>query len=147
MSKSIAKSVQCRYLKRTNMIKSSNFEMNLDTLKALSYNWWVFCTKVNGLIILNNSSYSSSTHKHQSKALKVLNYETDLTLRYTRESLSNLEGALNSEIDGTRSEIRKLIASIRKPRSWKSTNLERRKDISKLLKHINKVQSTKKAVL
>ena len=149
MTKAIAKSVKCRYVKRDNTIKSSNFSMDLDTLDAYSYDWWLFCTKVNDLVIFNNSSYSATTHKHQAKAFKVLGYVTDLTLRHTRGSLSEnkLGETLDNEISNVRLEIRALIKTIRRPRTHKAKNNERKQVIGELLKHISKVQSTKKAVL
>ena len=144
MSQLIAKTVQCRYLKRTNTIKSSNFEMNLDTLDAYSYDWWLFCTKANGKVIFNHTTYSPPTCKHQGKAFKVLGYECDLELSHTRKSLSNLNIALDDEIHNVKRGIMELIKTIRKPRTRKSTNLKRKEKITQLLKHISKVRSIKK---
>jgi len=136
-----------RYVKRDNSIKSSNFEMNLNTLNAYSYNWWLFCTRFNGKVIFNNTTYSMSTCKHQNKAWRVLNYQSDLTLVNTRKSLSDLQGALNDEIKNTKAGILELINTIRKPRTRKSTNQERRKKINAMIKHIYKVRKFKSEVL
>lgn len=141
--KELTKRTKTRYLKRTNEIKSSNFSMNLTTLDAYSYDWWLFCTKVNSKVVFNHSHYSMSTCKHQGKALTALNYKYDLKLRFTRKSLSNLPAALENEIQNTKYEIASLIKAIRKPRSRKSTNEERKKTITNLLHHIDQVRKLK----
>lgn len=145
--KQITKSTSTRYLKRANAIKSSNFYMELDTLKAYSYNWWLFCTTVNGKVIFNNTTYSATTCKHQGKALAVLDYETDLTLRRTTKNLTDLPIALDNEIDNTKYEISQLIATIKKPRTHKAKNDERRESIKQLLEHIGRVRAFKAEVL
>lgn len=147
MSKELAKKVSCRYLKTTNTLKSSNFSMQLDTLNAYSYDWWLFCTKVNGKVIFNNTTYSQTTCKHQGKALEVLEYKTDLTLRYTRKSLSNLVDALTDEVAGAKYEITKLLNLIKKPRTHKAKNEERKAEIQRLIKHIDNVRTIKNEVL
>ena len=139
----ITKLTKTRYVKRTNVIKSSNFEMDLDTLKAYSYDWWLFCTTVNGKVIFNNTRYSSTTDKHQGKAWRVLNYQADLTLNHTTTSLANLSLALENEIKGAKLEIKSLIKTIKKPRTHRAKNQERREAVTKLLKHVKNVQSIK----
>lgn len=142
----LAKQTQTRYVKTLNALKSSNFEFYLDTNKAYSYGWWLFCTEVNGKIIFNNTTYSMSTCKHQGKALSILNYNYDLKLTRTRASLADLPEALYSEVQGTKAEIRSLIKAIRKPRTHKAKNAERRERIADLLKHIGKVRAVKSEV-
>jgi len=139
----IVKRTCTRYVKSTNTIKSSNFQMNLDTFEATSYDWWLFVCKVNGKIIFNHTNYSSSTIKHQSKALKALDYKCDLRLRFTRESLSNLPVALENEVANAKLAITELIETIKKPRSHKATNQERKKSIAELIQHIDQVRKFK----
>lgn len=102
-----------------------------------------FVRKVNGKVIFNHTNYSNSTCKHQNKALTVLGYEYDLKLRYTRKSLSDLPAAFESEISGAKSKISELIAAIKKPRTRKSTNEERRATIQGLIQHIDLVRKFK----
>ncbi len=142
----LAKKTQTRHLKRANILKSSNFEFVLDSKKAYSYGWWLFCTEVNGKIIFNNTRYSASTDKHQGKARQILGYNEDLVLTRTRTSLANLTEALYSEVQGTKAEIRSLIKAIRKPRTHKAKNAERRQEITRLLKHIAEVRAVKNEV-
>jgi len=117
--------------------------MNLTTGAAYSYGWWLFHTVVNGVSIFNRTTYSQTTCKHQAKAFKVLNYKADLTLNYTRKSLTDLAAALDDEIEGSKRVIKSLIATIRKPRTRASTNLERRAQVANLLKHISNVRKVK----
>lgn len=142
----LTRATSTRYLKRANTIKSSNFSMNLDTLEARSYDWWVFCRRVNGLVIFNITRYSATTDKHQSKAYRALSYKTDLTLRHTLENLTDIEAALIDEVKGTKREISKLIAAIKRPRTRKATNERRREQIVTLLKHINKVRDVQSKI-
>ena len=135
----ITKLTKTRYVKREQSIKSSNFIMNLVTLKAYSYGWWLFCTKLNDKVIFNRTRYSSTTDKHQGKAQRVLNYQADLTLRFTTTSLENLELALQNEIKGAKLEISSLESLIKKPRTHKAKNLERRVTINKLNEHVQLV--------
>ena len=139
----LTKRTKTRYLKNANMLKSSNFTMDLTTLEAVSYNWWTFVRKVNGKVIFNHTTYSQTTCKHQRKALKVLNYEYDLRLKFTRKSLSDLPAALESEVIGAKLAISDLIADIKKPRTQKAKNEERKQTISKLVQHIDLVRKFK----
>ena len=50
----LARKVRCRYVKRDNKLKSSNFEFDLDSISAYSYDWWKFVTIYKGKIIFNN---------------------------------------------------------------------------------------------
>jgi len=139
----LTKRTKTRYLSRTNELKSSNFTMDLTTLEARSYNWWVFVRKVNGKVIFNHTTYSQTTCKHQNKALTVLNYEYDLRLKFTRKSLSDLPAALENEVTGAKRAITQLIADIKKPRTQKAKNEERKQTISKLVQHIDLVRKFK----
>lgn len=126
-------------LKRANILRSSNFEFHLNTTKAYSYSWWLFVTKFKGKIIINNSSYSATTNKHQAKALQILDYKYDLTLRYTRKSLENLEDALKDELKGAKAEIDRINALRRKPRTHAKKNEERMREVIRLTEHCEKV--------
>lgn len=129
-----------RYLKTTNTYKASNFSMNMDTMEAYSYGWWLFTARDRkGRIIFNNTYYSNSTCKHQNKALKLLDYKVNLTLSHTRKSLVNLEDALIDEIKGIENQMEILTVQIHKKGSRKSKNLERLAQIEKLNDHMKNV--------
>lgn len=131
-----------RFIKTQNTWKASNFSMNMTTMDAYSYNWWLFVTKDSmGRIIVNMTNYSSSTCKHQNKALKLLDYKCDLMLRFTKKSLSDLNEAFHDEIRNANFEINELLKAIDKKGSRKSTNEKRLMEIENLNKHIQKVVS------
>jgi hypothetical protein len=141
--KGLTKKTKTRYMSRTNMLKSSNFTMDLTTLEARSYDWWIFVRRVHGKVVINKTSYSNSTSKHQNKALSVLEYKYDLKLRFTRKSLSDLPAALDNEVQNAKLEIGALIKAIKKPKTRKSTNNERRATIQGLIHHIDTVRKFK----
>lgn len=88
-----------KYYKRLKVYKASNVTFNPETKEAFSYGWWKFVTKVNGLVVFNDHTYSISTRKHQSKVWNLLNYKADLIVD-THESLNSSswkEDALKTE--------------------------------------------------
>lgn len=56
-----------KLMKRTGIYKASNVSFDPSSVEAFSYGWWNFVRKINGAVVFNNYSYSSSTSKHQSK--------------------------------------------------------------------------------
>ena len=140
----LAKRTKTKYLKRTNELKSSNFRMDLTTLDAYSYDWWLFVRKVNGKVIINDCTYSATTNRHQSKAKTILDYKYDLKLRFTRKSLSSLVYSLDDEVRLAKLTIKSLIRDIKKPRTQKAKNETRKESIKELLKHIANVRSIKR---
>ena len=130
-----------RYMKRSNSYKASNFQFFVDTKKAYSWDWWLFSTIHKGKLIFNNCFYSMSTCKHQSKALKLLDYKYDIKLQFTKENLEDIDKALHDEINLTRVEIRDLITTIKRPRTRVKTNLERKETITKHLNHITQLRA------
>lgn len=62
------------YKKKTNMYTNSTGSLTFDpvTKNAYSYKWWRFVAVVEGVVIFNNYSYSSSTSKHQYKMRSLL---------------------------------------------------------------------------
>lgn len=130
-----------RYLKTKRQYKASNFLFEVDGQKAWSYGWWLFSRKTDsGKIIFNNSTYSVSTNRHQSKGYNLLTKKPNLILNYTTYSLENVIGALRSEIKGIEYEIIKLIKAIKTPRSHKRKNEERKKEIIYFLDQIKVVE-------
>lgn len=82
-----------KYIKRdkiyTNSTRTCTF--NPLTLEALSYRWWVFVKKIDGLTVFNNYRYSVTTARHQRKIrnlLKELKIKIDLKVT-TKLSLAN----------------------------------------------------------
>lgn len=129
-----------RYLKTKNQSKASNFMFDHNTLQAWSYDWWCFSAKYKNKLIFNNSYYSNTTNRHQSKAKGLLAFDIDIELRYTTCNLTSVESALNYEVVATKFQIKKLIRDIRKPRTHKAKNIERKLEIKKLIKHISEIR-------
>ena len=129
-----------KFLKTKNMYKASNFEFHCNGVKAYSYNWWQFTWEFNGKLVFNNTTYSVSTSKHQSKAWKILDYKADLVLNHTRKSLSTGMGSvLSDEIYGIWYEIICLIEKVMTKGTKKATNEKRVEKIGRYLNKINLV--------
>lgn len=109
---------------------------NPGTKTAVSYNWWVFCDTIKGKTVFNNYLYSPSTSKHQSEVLSLLNYQYDLMV-FAPDGLQNLSSAIDFE----RQKIRSLIKQIKKPRSHKAKNEERRAEIKTRLNRIREIKT------
>lgn len=122
---------------KLNEYKGSNVSLqvseDLKKIAAYSYSWWQFVTtdKV-GNIIFNNYTYSNSTSGHQSDVhskLRWLGLSINLELRKTNKSLGSLKDAIKDEIKCYKYEIKVLNEQIKKPRTHKRKNEERKKDI------------------
>lgn len=118
---------------KTNKVKPHTFE-------AWSYGWWKYAAVYNGKRIFNYATYSNTTSKHQSDARAMFNYNYDITLMFTLESLDNIETALNDEIKLAKMKISSLYDKIVTPRTRKSTNERRRETIRELQLHIAKIE-------
>ena len=131
-----------KFFKRLNVYKSSNVIFKVEQKEAYSYDWWCFFKVINGKNVFNNYSYSNTTNKHQSKVrhlLRDLNIEVDLWIE-TPKSL-NSEDALKESIELYEDRIKKLNEAIKKPRSQKRKNEERREEIKDLKKLIKAVKA------
>ena len=125
-----------KYMKRANIYKNSTGtnKFLIKELKAYSYDWWLYFTKLdNGITILNNTFYSSSTVKHQ-RDLKYLlynlNINPDIIIQDSKNSLNKLPQVRKD----LRIKVKELIEDIKKPRSRKSTNEKRLEKIKELRK-------------
>lgn len=70
---------------------SRNNTFNPETFEAHSYQWWLYVTKIKGVVVFNDYNYSSTTNKHQSEMrslLKELGVKS-MVMVYQRESLSS----------------------------------------------------------
>jgi len=66
-----------KFRKRDKVWRNStgSFEAHIETkeeLSARSYNHWLFLTVINGLVVFNDYSYSTSTSGHQSEARRLI---------------------------------------------------------------------------
>ncbi len=120
-----------KYFKRAgiyqNSTKSNSFDPEI--FKAYSYNWWLYVADFGGVKVFNNYSYSNTTNKHQVAMLNLLS-----ELGYDIDSfwfLSCPKGLqdLDSGIKYYQVKIRDLKDAINKPRSHRSKNKERRRNI------------------
>lgn len=135
-----------KYFKRAGIYKNSTGTNTFNPVnsRAVSYNWWVYCTFFKGKIIFNNYKYSPTTGKHQRIVLlEHLKKTPDLFLEFTPKSLDTQEDiieALKQEIKLIKREIYNLLIAIKRPRSRRDTNMRRREKITKYLKKISKIR-------
>lgn len=61
-----------RYYKTQHKYKASNLELDMNTMQAYSYGWWIFLSKIEGNLVFNDFPYSITTMGHQRKILKQL---------------------------------------------------------------------------
>lgn len=122
---------------KTNEVKANTFE-------AWSYDWWKYATKYKGLRIFNNTTYSSTTSKHQSDARSVLIGGPDVVLYHTRLSLDNVEDALKDEIELLRYENKTLLEKIQAPRTQKKTNAKRANEVTSNAQRIQELKDVLK---
>lgn len=116
-----------KYFSRLGLHKNSTGtnKIDIENVKAWSYDWWVYLTKVNGLVIFNNTTYSPSTNKHQSDCRRLLDYKYDIELRYTTKSLDNIKEAINDEVFNRLKVVKGLQLLINKKGTRKTTNVKR----------------------
>lgn len=131
-----------KFYKRLNKYKASNFELDMNTLKAYSYpskNFrgtgpYILGMMIGDIYIVNNYNFSQSTIQHYYKLIKLLNI---LGIEYqTIEAPNGLQG-LSSAIDYYKMKIDNLMTLINKPRTRASTNIERHNQILKYKSKIN----------
>lgn len=123
-------------MKRANIYKASNVTFNPENFQAYSYDWWRFTDYINGRIVFNTYTYSSSTIKHQSKVRSLLS-DLGITGVFKIECPAGLQApdrdeSIREHYQGLIQELEELIA---KPRTQAKKNEERRKQI-KEYKHI-----------
>lgn len=130
-----------KFSNKRQQFEGSNVSFNPSTMVAKSYGWWVFVAEINGKVIFNNSRYSPSTGKHQSKVRAMMrqSHSIDLVLYNTRLSLDNLKTALVSEINNTQELIGTLEAELLNTRRKKALDTQRQNVIQSWREHILKV--------
>jgi hypothetical protein len=128
-----------KYMKRSKVYKASNVEFNPETKIALSYNWWQFVKPINGKLVFNNYSYSSTTRGHQyetKRLLETLGYKIDIMIESPR-GLQDIQSAITFY----KVRIETLEAEMKKPRTQKKKNYER---ASIIYTYMNKIEEVKK---
>ena len=150
-----SRGVKMKYFKRLKEYKASNVSLTVEpSLEAYSYAWWLFLTKYKGLVIFNNTNYSPSTNKHQSKVRGVLDdlkIKIDIEVNHTFKSFGEykehrpddgdyVKAAIEDEIDQINLENKTLASTISKPRTRKSTNLKRKQQILQNKEQIKKLE-------
>jgi hypothetical protein len=119
-----------KYYSRLGLYKASNVTFNPSRIEAYSYDWWKFVSKINGYIVFNNYTYSTTTCRHQHKVrrlLKSLGIDVNITIKAPK-GLQNLESAIHFY----NSEINSLKDAIAKKGSKALKNKERLAQISEL---------------
>jgi hypothetical protein len=101
--------------------------LSCDKENAVSYGWWVYLRRINGVLVFNNTTYSSTTCKHQLDVARKLDWNF-LTIHHTTASLDNL----SKVITDLKNKILSLQAVIANPRTKLSKNIERQNEIEKI---------------
>ncbi len=128
-------------LKTKNIYKANNVTLDIDNMTAFSYGWWQFVTKKNGKVFFNSYAYSSTTRRHQSKVLQVMQ-DNDIKIDHTFTSRVGFQdsGVVESGIELYEAKILELTKAIDKPRSQAAKNLERAKTIKEYKSKIKEVR-------
>lgn len=119
-----------KFIKTKNTYKASNVELNLNTMTAVSYNWWTFLKIIDGKLVFNSYAYSPSTQRQQSKVLRVL-AEKGIKIDFVIESKKSLTDSslFNDAKELIQNDIDDLNDAINKKGSQKAKNVERAKRI------------------
>lgn len=122
-----------KFIKTKNTYKASNVELNLNTMTAVSYNWWTFLKIIDGKLVFNSYAYSPSTQRQQSKVLRVL-AEKGIKIDFVIESKKSLTDSslFNDAKELIQNDIDDLNDAINKKGSQKAKNVERAKSIENL---------------
>ena len=144
-----------KYYTRLKEYKASNVSLTIEPkLEAYSYAWWLFVVRYKGLVIFNNTNYSNSTNKHQSKVRNVLNdlnIKIDIELHHTFKSFGEfkehrpsdgdfVKAAIEDEIEKIELINKNLADLIKKPRTQKRTNEKRAQQIKENKNQIKKLK-------
>lgn len=126
----LTKDETMKFIKTKNTYKASNVELDLNTMTAVSYNWWTFLKVIDGQLVFNSYAYSPSTQRQQSKVLKVL-AEKGIKIDFIIESRKSLTNSslFEDAKELIRNDIEDLNDAINKKGSQKAKNEERIKTI------------------
>lgn len=133
-----------RYLKTQNRYKSKNCTFDVDTCKAVSYGWWVFVDKIDGMVVFNSYRYSVTTAGHQRKVrqlLEELGIRIDLEIECPA-GLQDISSAAQLYADRSG----ELLQQLQKKGTRANKNKQRRSDINRcqdMIKQINRLMAGK----
>jgi hypothetical protein len=126
----LTKDETMKFIKTKNTYKASNVELDLNTMTAVSYDWWTFLKVIDGQLVFNSYAYSPSTQRQQSKVLRVL-AEKGIKIDFIIESRKSLTDSslFNDAKELIQNDIDDLNDAINKKGSQKAKNEERAKII------------------
>jgi hypothetical protein len=126
----LTKDETMKFIKTKNTYKASNVELDLNTMTAVSYDWWTFLKVIDGQLVFNSYAYSPSTQRQQSKVLRVL-AEKGIKIDFIIESRKSLTDSslFNDAKELIQNDIDDLNDAINKKGSQKAKNEERAKRI------------------
>ena len=116
-----------KYYSRLKLYKAPNLVFNPATKKAYSYKWYELVSVINGKLVLNTYRYSNTTARHYREVsclLDKLGINIDMRIEAPK-GLQNLESAKDHYLW----LINELNSEINNPRSQKSKNIERKKQV------------------
>ena len=128
-----------KFYSRLQVYKASNLTFNPATGEGRSYDWYSIARRFDGVQVLNTYRYSVTTGKH---IRKLENLFSDLRLECLFIEAPRGLQDLDAAIEFYRDKIATLETEIKKPRTNKAKNEERKEQI----KHFQAMIKTIKAL-
>lgn len=132
-----------KFNNKTKKYTASNVSFDSVKIEAVSYDWWSFVTRYHGKTLFNQARYSATTQKHQRKVQSLMGrlaIKIDLTLRFTKLSLTDPEEALRDELNILAITVGHLKIEIENPRSRAAKNELRKAEIKRLRKEARAIK-------
>src|ERR1017187_2573978 len=106
-----------KYFKTLNQYKCSNLLYNANSETAYSYEWYQIAKRINGIMVVNDYSYSPTTKRH---AYKIKRLFAELSINYISIEAPRGLQSLNEAKPYYLDMIINLQAKIDNPRSKKT---------------------------
>jgi len=130
-----------KYYKRLKIYKNSTETNWFDPakLEARSYNHWVYLREIDGILVMNDFSYSVTTAGHQNDLktiLRKMDVTPDLVLRFTDKSLNyDFRDVLLSELSETLFYLKELEEKQETGRPSSAAFRYRKEEMKQLTEH------------
>ena len=123
------------YQPRKKLFKGTNNYFDPVSMKAVSYGWWTYVTKIKGKVVFNDYNYSVTTSGHQNTMrylLKQLGIKVDVWVNMA-QSLTQFE---THALRPVYQKLYQLEIEVNRKNSRKDKNKERQKTINTVKNHI-----------
>jgi polyhydroxyalkanoate synthesis regulator phasin len=103
--------------------------------RATSYNWWVYLKRINGKLVFNDYSYSSSTNHHQSECKSLLS-QLGIKVDYYIRTRTGLQEFGDKTLQELWERIAELECEMARKGTGGSANARRKREHAELLKQV-----------